>query len=101
MLRVPIVATSVPGIRDIVQHGETGYLVAGDLPAELSAAISYVLGNRKYALRIAENAYEFAKQRFSKEQALKRIGEDICSIIPSYRVKAPFSDCNLRTSQLR
>ena len=87
MLKVPIVATNVPGIRDIVQHEETGYLVAGDLPEDLSSAISHVLGNRQFALRISQNAYEFAKQRFSKEQAMKRIGEDICSFIPNYGVK--------------
>jgi glycosyltransferase involved in cell wall biosynthesis len=94
MLKVPIVATNVPGIRDIVKHGETGYLVSGELPDDLSSAIIYVLGNKQYASKISENAYEFAKQNFSKEQALRRIGEDICSITPCFQMHSSLSDHN-------
>jgi glycosyltransferase involved in cell wall biosynthesis len=76
MLRVPIVATNVPGIRDIIQNGKTGHLVNNDSSDDLAQAMDYVLGNRIYASTIAENAYEFAKNYFSKEQALKRVRED-------------------------
>lgn len=77
LLKVPIVATNVPGIRDMIQNGETGHLVNSDLPLDLTKAMSYVLTNRTYAKRIGENAYEFAKNHFSKEQALKRVREDL------------------------
>lgn len=76
MLKVPIVATNVPGIRDMIQNGKTGHLVDSDLPEDLTQAMSDVLSKRKYGRRIAENAYEFAKNHFSKQQALKRVRED-------------------------
>ena len=76
MLKVPIVATNVPGIRDMIQNGETGHLVDSDLPEDLTNAMSVLLSKRKYGRRIAENAYEFAKNHFSKQQALKRVRED-------------------------
>jgi glycosyltransferase involved in cell wall biosynthesis len=82
MLKVPIVATDVPGIKDIVLHGETGFLVAGETPEKLSSAITYVLQNKDFSSNISQKAYSFAKQRFSKEQALKTIEVDIRSIIP-------------------
>lgn len=87
MLKVPVVATKVIGIKDIIQHGETGHLIAKDLPEDLAQAIEYVLSNKQYAEKLAENAYEFAKQNFSKEQALRRIGEDLSAIIPEYKIK--------------
>lgn len=87
MLKVPVVAAKVIGIKDIIKHGETGHLIAKDVPEDLAQAIEYVLTNKQYAEKIAENAYEFAKQNFSKEQALKRIGEDLSSIIPEYKIK--------------
>jgi glycosyltransferase involved in cell wall biosynthesis len=87
MLKVPIIAANVIGVKDIIKHGQTGHLITQESPQELAKDISYVLTNKEYAVKIAENAYEFAKQNFSKEQALKRIGEDISSIVPSYLTK--------------
>ncbi len=87
MLKVPIIAANVIGIKDIIQHGQTGHLFNQESPEELASAINYVLTNKQYATKISENAYIFAKQNFSKETAQKRIGEDISSIIPSYQTK--------------
>ena len=85
MLKVPIVATNVPGIRDIIQHSETGHLIARATPEDLALAMEYVARNRKYATKIAENAYKFAKQQFSKEQVLRKIRDDLFSSVPRYR----------------
>jgi D-inositol-3-phosphate glycosyltransferase len=39
----PVVAASVGGLRDVVAHGTTGYLVEGHEPAAYAAAIAQVL----------------------------------------------------------
>jgi glycosyltransferase involved in cell wall biosynthesis len=76
--KIPIVATNVPGIRDMVQHKKTGYLVSSDPePEELAYAIEYVLENRHFAEAIVNRAYEFATQNFSKESALRKIRKEL------------------------
>jgi glycosyltransferase involved in cell wall biosynthesis len=85
MVKLPIVATNAHGIRDIVQHGETGHLVNEPTPENLAQGIAYVLENKEYAARIAENAYEFAKREFSKEHVLSKIRKDLVSVVPSFQ----------------
>jgi glycosyltransferase involved in cell wall biosynthesis len=82
---LPIIGTNVPGIRDIIQHKKTGYLIEKATPDELCSAINYVLTNKKRSLEIAQRAQEFAKKEFSKVQVLIRIEEDLSSIVPIYR----------------
>jgi glycosyltransferase involved in cell wall biosynthesis len=85
MIGLPVVATNVPGIKDMVQHARTGHLVEQATPKDLYTAISYVLSNKKYALEIAENARKFAIQEFSQEQVLNKIREDLLLTVPMYR----------------
>jgi glycosyltransferase involved in cell wall biosynthesis len=80
MLKVPIVATKVPGIVDMIKDGHTGHLVPAGSPAKLAAAIELILQNRDYASKLAENAYIFAKQQFSKEQVQQRVENDLKSV---------------------
>ncbi len=74
----------------MVRHGQTGHLVYRPLPEELAKAMIYVLQNKEYATRIANNAYEFAKLTFSKEQVLKTLQQDICEAVPSYGYRCNF-----------
>jgi len=92
MLKVPVVATNVRGINDMVQHGETGYLVSRALPRDLAAAMNYILVNKEYSRRITENAYRYAKDQFSKEQVLKKIRKDILSSVPKFRTRSLSKD---------
>jgi len=82
MCKIPIVATNVPGIRDIVQHKKTGYLVNQPEPHELARAIEYVLKNEEPSAAMVNRAYTFAKQNFSKESVVKKIRDEIALIIP-------------------
>ena len=87
MSKIPIVATNVPGIRDIVQHGKTGYLVNHPKPEELARAIEYVLKNERLSKAMANCAYTFANQRFSKEIAIQKIREELALLLPKYQRK--------------
>jgi glycosyltransferase involved in cell wall biosynthesis len=53
--RVPVVATDVGGIKEVVTDGETGYLVQQKNPAALADAIEKLAHDRENALRMAEN----------------------------------------------
>ena len=87
MIGLPIVATNVPGISDLLQHSRTGHLVEQASPKNLYKAISYVLNHNEYALEIAENARKYAIQEFSQEQVLKKIRDDLFLEVPIYREK--------------
>jgi glycosyltransferase involved in cell wall biosynthesis len=80
MLKVPIVATNVPGANDMIKHDVTGYLVNRASPEDLATAMNHLLINKEYSSMLAENAYEYAKQNFSKEQVLKKIAKDLTQL---------------------
>ncbi|HLF49729.1 MAG TPA: glycosyltransferase family 4 protein, partial [Methylomirabilota bacterium] len=50
----PVVATDVPGHRDVVVHGETGLLVPPEDPAALAGAISSLLADPERRRRMGE-----------------------------------------------
>lgn len=58
-LKVPVVATNVGGIPEIVTHEKTGLLVPPNDPQSLADAINRLLENSEYAKKLVEDAYEF------------------------------------------
>ena len=69
---VPVVATNVPGIRDVVIDGRTGLLVSPGSPKELSAAILRVLGDNELRRRLVHEGREDVLRRFTWEVVLPR-----------------------------
>jgi glycosyltransferase involved in cell wall biosynthesis len=64
---VPVVATKVGGIAEVISDGETGLLVAaGDVEA-LAKQIMLLLNQPSIAARIAEAGRSRVQQRFSLE----------------------------------
>jgi glycosyltransferase involved in cell wall biosynthesis len=75
--RVPIVATNVPGIREMLQHMKTGYLIDNDQPEELAHAIEYILSNKRESASMTGRAFEFVCQNFSKERVSQKIRDEL------------------------
>jgi len=63
----PMVATDVPGCRDIVRHGETGLLVPADDPSALAAAIDTLARSPDLRARYGAAARRLAVERFSDD----------------------------------
>ncbi len=57
--KVPIAATDVVGINDVVTNGVNGLLVRPDNPDELASAIVRILDNPELALKLSETAYNY------------------------------------------
>ena len=85
-VKLPLVATDVTGIRDMVHNGETGHLVRSS-PEDLAIGMEYVLKHNEYALRITENAYQFAQEHFSRARAVEKIRTDFGNNVSRYRNK--------------
>ena len=61
---LPVVATKVGGIPEVVKDGESGILVAPDAPMELAAAISRLLVDRELAHRLGEAGRALSRLKF-------------------------------------
>ena len=64
-LRVPVVATSVGGIPEIVTHNVTGVLVPPNEPTKLADVINELLENKVLAKKLADTAYEYLMKNFT------------------------------------
>jgi len=76
---MPVVASNVGGITDIIRDGETGFMVKQEDPQALSQKIISVIENHKSALKIAKNGFEFSKHYYNWE----RITSEIKSVYES------------------
>jgi len=59
-----VVATKVGGLPEVVEHGRTGLLVAGDHPEELGTAILSLLHDDARRKAMGERAAQAARERF-------------------------------------
>jgi glycosyltransferase involved in cell wall biosynthesis len=66
---LPVVGADVPGIRELICHGETGYL-CDTSPAGIRAAIQTVLGDATLSARLGRNARGFVVENFSLDKIL-------------------------------
>lgn len=73
--RLPVVATRVGGIPDVVIHGETGLLVPPRNPVALAEAIMDMYSNRERATQMGQKGYEVVHQKFSAEAMASRVIE--------------------------
>jgi glycosyltransferase involved in cell wall biosynthesis len=76
---LPVIATDVGGIPEIVRDGETGLLVEPGNPSVLTSAITRLLGDKEYALTLGEAGKKYAGQ-FSSKVMVEKIEEiyDYC-----------------------
>jgi len=70
---VPVVASNVGGIPEIIDDGVTGVLVPPANPEALAAAVAALLGDRERSARMADAARAVAKERFSIEAWMRRL----------------------------
>jgi glycosyltransferase involved in cell wall biosynthesis len=64
----PIVATDVPGCREIVIPRQTGLLVPPRDPKALAEAIAHLLGDRDLSARLGANGRRLVEDHFSEEK---------------------------------
>jgi glycosyltransferase involved in cell wall biosynthesis len=69
---VPVVATDVPGIRDVVRHGVNGLLVPVGQPEALAAAIRRAAETDSMRQRLIEAGLEEVRRRYDWSVVLPR-----------------------------
>ena len=71
-LKVPVIATNVGGIPELVEHNHTGILVPSENPEKLKIAINNLLENFELQEILKENAYNFILEYFTWEKFLPK-----------------------------
>ncbi len=71
--RLPVVATNVGGIPEVVIHGETGLLVPPRNPSALARAILKLYSNKALASRLGQKGYELVHRKFSAEAMADKV----------------------------
>ncbi len=66
--RVPVVATRVGGIPEIIEDGKTGFLVASKDVQALKAKLENLIRDRGLGQQLAEAGFHFVKQEYSLEK---------------------------------
>jgi glycosyltransferase involved in cell wall biosynthesis len=78
--KVPVVASNIGGIQEIIRHGENGLLVEPkDVPA-LADAISTLIQDRELALRLTKAGQE-TLQYFSPQRMARQVEEIYHSLL--------------------
>ncbi len=71
-LKIPVVATSVGDIPEVIKNNETGMLVPSNDPQSLLEAINSLLEDKEKASKIAEHAYDFIIKNFTWEKLISK-----------------------------
>ena len=71
--RLPVVATNVGGIPEVVIHGETGLLVPPRNPSALARAILRLYSDKTLASRLGQKGYELVHRKFSAEAMADKV----------------------------
>ncbi len=66
----PLVATDMPGCREIVRPGENGFLVASGSVSELAAALERLLLDRQLRVEFGRNGRQMVEKGFSDKKVI-------------------------------
>jgi len=72
LAKLPIVASNVGGISEIIEHKKTGLLIQKENIKEISDALSQLLDNEQLRLEYGKNIEEKVKNNFSHEKMLAK-----------------------------
>jgi glycosyltransferase involved in cell wall biosynthesis len=86
---LPVVATEVGGIPELVIHEKTGLLVPPKNPAALAEAIIRIYKDRKLAYSYGENGYKVVHEKYSSRAMAKKV-------IKEYEIMARRKNIHLR-----
>ena len=81
--RVPVIASRLSGIPELIRHGETGVLAAPGDPGALARAVLNLCRDRKTAQRMAGRGHREVMERFDSRKNCEKILALYRSITPS------------------
>lgn len=71
-LRVPVIATKVGGVPELITDGENGILIPPEDPEKLASAINELLANKELAKKLSDAGYDFVMKNLTWETLLPK-----------------------------
>ncbi|MAT36853.1 MAG: glycosyl transferase [Acidimicrobiaceae bacterium] len=71
-LKIPVIATDVGGIPELIIHGKTGILIPSENPDQMIHAINELLPNEKLKEELSNNAFDFINKNFSWDSLIQK-----------------------------
>ena len=71
-LKIPVVATNVGGIPELISHNQTGILSSPDDSSDLSNKINNLLKDQEISNKLIKNAYDYVINEMSWKQVLPK-----------------------------
>jgi glycosyltransferase involved in cell wall biosynthesis len=81
-----VLSTDLPYTRELIWHGENGWLVEPDNVIQLTDAINYLIDNPDLAHKMGQEALQIVKDRFSWEQIARKT-ERLYGILTGIEIK--------------
>jgi len=73
--KLPVIASNVDGLKEIIQDNKTGFLVSPKSPSAIAERIVHIINNYDRAKDIANCGYEEAKKRFEINIVANKLAE--------------------------
>ena len=77
---IPVVATHRGGLPEIVEHGETGYLVEPEPPKALADCLGDLVQSPEQRMEMGRAAHTRIRRHFSTEQMVDRLEEKLVQV---------------------
>jgi glycosyltransferase involved in cell wall biosynthesis len=78
---IPVVATRVGGVEDVVHDRQSGLLVSSEDPPALAAAIAELAADPPSAIAMARRGREHVEQNFRIERTLERLESELVRLL--------------------
>jgi glycosyltransferase involved in cell wall biosynthesis len=86
--RVPVIATDVSGISELIEHNVTGLLIPEKDPLSIAKAVTSIVKDRQLAIKMAENGKTKVLQDFNPDRNAQLIAKLYGQFIPFLRPKS-------------
>jgi glycosyltransferase involved in cell wall biosynthesis len=71
-MEIPVIATNISGITELVKHKETGYLAESNNAMSIYEGIMYYIENKDAKEMIIRNAFQLIQEHFSAQKVFER-----------------------------
>jgi len=85
LLRCPVIATSVGGIKDSIEDEKNGLIFPVDDDETLAGHIKQLAADEQYVDRLVENGYKTATEKFNPEIHTKRVTQALIEAVKRKR----------------
>lgn len=79
-MKIPVIATNIPGVNEVVKHNKTGLLVSIKNPKKIASSIKLLYEDKKKKDFLIKNAYSMIENKFELNKQIKKVEKLFISI---------------------